>query len=262
MFTDLYDDIYGYDYGYDPESRLDVPFVPTSEKLVETMLKMGGVSENDLLYDLGCGDGRIVVAAARDYGARAVGVDLNPQRLMEAREHAEWAGVSPLVAFIEDDLLCVDFSKATVVTLYLLQTINMELRPRLLSELQPGTRILSHAFDMADWKADEQVSVEGANLYMWIVPADIAGTWVWQTHDGKEYRVVLRQKFQQVYGQAWIDDRPAELKSARLRGTRLQLTIQQAEAAPAAQVFTCHYRDGKLLPGNSGAQVSAGVRVA
>lgn len=261
MFTDLYDDIYGYDYGYDPESRLDVPFVPTSEKLVETMLKMGGVNENDLLYDLGCGDGRIVVAAARDCGARAVGVDLNPQRLMEAREHAEWAGVSPLVAFIEDDLLCVDFSKATVVTLYLLQTINMELRPRLLSELQPGTRILSHAFDMADWKADQHVTVGGANLFLWIVPADIAGTWLWRTRDGQEYRLVIRQKFQQVYGQVWIDDRPAELKAARLRGTRLRLTIQKAEAAEA-QVFTCHYRDGKLLPEAGSVQASPGVRVA
>lgn len=261
MFTDLYEDIYGYDYGADPDSRLDVPFVPTGERIVAAMLKLAEVGEDDLLYDLGCGDGRIVVAAAKDYGARAVGIDMNPHRLIEAREYAEWTGVGPQVAFIEDDLLCADFSKATVVTLYLLPTINMELRPRLLSELQPGTRIVSHAFDMGNWRADKHITVEGANLYLWIVPAAVAGTWQWRTRDGSQYRVELAQRFQQVQGRAWIDDKPALLQSAKLRGACLQLVIQPDEAAPA-QVFVSRYRDGQLLPGAGSMQASAGVKIA
>lgn len=260
MFTDLYEDIYGYDYDSDPESRLDVPFVPTSERLIVQMLKMANVTENDLVYDLGCGDGRIVVAAAKLHGARAVGIDMDPQRLEEAREYADWVGVSPLVAFIEDDLLCANFSKATVVCLYLLHTINMELRPRLLSELQPGTRIVSHDFDMADWRADQRVSLEDANLYLWIVPATVAGTWEWRTRAGRTYRVALKQRFQQLEGQAWVDDQPAQLVSATLRGRRLELAIQ-AEQDATPQVFLSDYHDGELLPGVGSTQVAPAIKV-
>lgn len=261
MFTDLYEDIYGYDFDSDLEARLDVPFVPSDEKVVGKMLEMSGVNENDVLFDLGCGDGRIVVAAAKEYGARGVGVDMDPRRLEEAREYAEWTGVSPMVVFLEEDLLSVDISQATVVSLYLLPTINLELRPRLLNELRPGTRIVSHAFDMAEWKADSQAAVWDTRLYLWIVPASVAGTWQWQTEGGQNYRVELKQKYQKVSGRAWIDDRPATLKSAQLRGTRLRLAIQPNKNSPA-QIFASHVGDDGLLPAPGSSQVGPAVKLA
>ena len=246
LFNDLYDDIYEYDQRSEADITLDVPFVPTGERLVTRMLELSGIGENDLLYDLGCGDGRIVVAAARDFGARGVGIEIDPDRLEEARAHAKWNGVRHMLALIEDDLLRVNISKATVVTLYLLPSINLELRPRLLSELQPGTRIVSHAFDMEDWQADEIVTCQDTQLFLWIVPAPVAGTWQWRAADDRTYRVELEQKFQQVGGRAWVDDQPARLQSATLRGARLVLEIQ-AEGAASPQTLVSRYSDGQLL---------------
>lgn len=259
MLSDSYDDFYDYDHDTDAAITLDVPFAPTSERLVTRMLELGGVGENDLLYDLGCGDGRIIVAAARDFGARAVGVELDGQRLEQARQHARWNGVRHMLTLLEDDLRTVDISKATVVTLYLLPWLNLELRPRLLSELQPGTRIVSHAFDMADWEADEVVTCQDTRLFLWIVPAVVAGTWQWRTRDGRSYRAELKQEFQQVRGRVWINEQPAQLQSARLRGTRLELAIQ-ADGAASPEIFVSHYTDGQLLPDTESPQASAGVR--
>ncbi len=153
------------------ESRpLDVPYVPTNQKVVDAMLKLAKVTKSDVVYDLGCGDGRIVISAAKDYGATGVGVDIDPQRIREANENAEKAGVTNKVKFVEDDLFKMDFSKATVVTLYLLPEVNLKLRPKLLA-LKPGTRIVSHAFDMGDWKPEQTLNVEGSTIYFWTVPA-------------------------------------------------------------------------------------------
>ncbi len=131
------------------------PFVPTPQDVVDRMLELAGVSESDVVYDLGCGDGRIVITAAREYGARGVGIDIDPQRIAEANANAEAEGVQDLVTFIEQDAMTVDVSDATVVTLYLLSSSNLKLRPLLTEQLAPGARIVSHAFSMGDWSADQ-----------------------------------------------------------------------------------------------------------
>jgi methyltransferase family protein len=156
------------------ENVLDVPYVPTPDEVVARMLTMAGVNNKDLLYDLGSGDGRIVITAARDYGARGIGYDLNPKRIQESNENARKAGVTNRVRFVLKDLFEADLSGATVVTLYLLPDVNLRLRPKLLAELRPGTRIVSHNYDMGDWQAEavEQLEVKGTKhyIYRWTVP--------------------------------------------------------------------------------------------
>ncbi len=164
-----------------PAVQPDVPYVPTTEKAVEEMLKLADVKKSDVVYDLGCGDGRIVIAAAKNYGARGVGIDINPERIKEAQKNAKDAGVEHLVRFEEDDLFKADIRSATVVTLFLLSHINLKLRPKLLMELKPGTRIVSNTFNMGDWKPEKEVTVgdsfdEGdysglsQRLYLWTIP--------------------------------------------------------------------------------------------
>ena len=150
---------------------LDVPYVPTPEEVVDEMLRLANVQKTDKLYDLGSGDGRIVVTAAKRFGTRGVGVDLDPERVREANENARKAGVSNLVEFRQQDLFQTNLQDATVVTLYLLPEINLRLRPKLLRELKPGTRIVSHAFDMGDWKPEKVVRVGGRTVYFWTIPA-------------------------------------------------------------------------------------------
>jgi SAM-dependent methyltransferase len=156
----------------EPEKKkLDVPYVPTPQTVVDAMLSLAAVTKDDVVYDLGCGDGRIVISAAKKHGARGVGVDIDPDRIQEANANAKTAGVSDRVKFIEQDLFQTDFKDASVVTLYLLPDINLKLRPKLLSELKPGTRVVSHAFDMGDWKPDKTESVDGnRTIYFWIIP--------------------------------------------------------------------------------------------
>lgn len=154
-----------------PSREPDVIYVPTPEPVVDAMLNLAGVKEGDVLYDLGSGDGRIPIAAAQRFGVRGVGIDINPVRVREANANAETAGVTDLVTFKEADLFQEDISEATVVTLYLLQSLNVKLRPKLLAELAPGTRIVSHAFDMADqWEPEQTREVDGTRIYLWTVP--------------------------------------------------------------------------------------------
>jgi len=147
----------------------DVIFVPTPAEVIEKMLELARVTPKDVLYDLGCGDGRIVVAAAKK-GARAVGIDIDPQRIKEANANAKAENVTEKVRFIENDLFEQNIGEATVVTLYLLPRLNEKLKPKLLKELKPGTRIVSHAFDMGDWKPEETAQVGGTTVYLWRVP--------------------------------------------------------------------------------------------
>ncbi len=154
----------------EPTKGLDVPYVPTPQPVVDKMLEMADVKKDDYVIDLGSGDGRIPVTAAQKYGAKAMGVDLDPQRVQEANENAKKARVTDLVEFKQGDLFETDFSKATVLTMYLLPTINMQLRPRILSELKPGTRVVSHSFDMGDWKPDRTEKVDGRTIHFWVVP--------------------------------------------------------------------------------------------
>ncbi len=153
-----------------PEPALDVPFVPTPQSVVERMLELGKVGKHDLLYDLGCGDGRIVITAAKERGARGVGIDLNPVRIQEARENAREAGVADQVTFRVGDLYKTDMSAASVVTLYLLPSVNRKLRPQLWDQLKVGTRVVSHAFDMGpEWPPVRTVQEDGRTLYLWII---------------------------------------------------------------------------------------------
>ena len=147
----------------------DVVFVPTPNDVIEKMLEMAKVTPKDVVYDLGCGDGRIVIAAAKK-GARAVGIDIDPKRIIEANANAKTEKVTDKVRFIENDLFESDISEATVVTLYLLNRLNEKLKPKLLKDLKPGTRIVSHAFDMGDWKPEQQAQVGGTNVYLWRIP--------------------------------------------------------------------------------------------
>lgn len=149
---------------------LDVPYVPTPQKVVEGMLELAKVSKGDVVYDLGCGDGRIVITAAKDYGATGIGVDLNPERIEEANANAIDAKVDDKVTFYEGDLFDFDFSKADVLTLYLLPDVNLKLMPKIQSEMKPGSRVVSHAFDMGDWEPDKKISVDGKTIYLWIIP--------------------------------------------------------------------------------------------
>jgi SAM-dependent methyltransferase len=162
-----------------PRRQPDVPYVPTTDAAVQTMLKLADVKKTDVVYDLGCGDGRIVITAAKNLGARGVGIDINPVRIGEANENAKKAGVEKQVRFEENDLFEADIHEATVVTLFLLPHINLKLRPKLLQDLKPGTRIVSNTFDMGDWKPEKEVIVPDSDedsylshrVYLWIVPS-------------------------------------------------------------------------------------------
>ncbi len=256
MFTDLV-----FEEGFTKvDAELDVIFVPTDDLVVEAMLKMAAVTKDDILYDLGCGDGRIVVAAAMEREARAVGVDMDPRRIAEANALAEMVSVEHRVQFIQDNLLTVDFSEATVVTLYLLPSLNVKLKSRILTELKPGTRIIAHAFNMGRWQPDAKRAMGGVYLYKWVVPAPVQGTWEWLADNGKVYRVSLDQTFQMLSGKAWIDNEKAELLEAKLLGDRVRLVIQ-ADVRDAPEVFMSSYQDGVLLPAIDSKQVSAGIRL-
>lgn len=149
---------------------LDVPYVQTPPNVVTAMLRMAHVGANDVVIDLGCGDGRIIVAAAKEFGARGVGYDIDPQRISEARRNAGRAGVTPRVQFVQKDLFDVKISEASVVTVFLLPAVLERLRPRLLGDLAPGTRIVSHSFPLRNWKPDQKLEVEGRTLYLFTVP--------------------------------------------------------------------------------------------
>jgi trans-aconitate methyltransferase len=149
---------------------INTPFVTSPPQMVSAMLDLAKVSSSDTVYDLGCGDGRIVISAAKKYGAKGVGIDINPARIEEARANARSAGVSDRVSFEVKDLFDADIRNATVVALYLLPDANIRLRPRLLSELKPGARVVAHSFDMGDWKPSKETLVDGAHVYLWTIP--------------------------------------------------------------------------------------------
>jgi hypothetical protein len=206
----------------------DVPYVPTPPEVVDAMLRVANVGPDDFLIDLGSGDGRIVIRAAEEFGARGFGVDIDPELVAVANRTARSAGLADRVEFAVENLFETDIRRASVVTLYLLPTINLQLRPRLLRELQPGTRVVSHAFDMYEWEPDEKLEVEGRRIYYWVVPADVAGGWRWSVGAGgqeRSYGVRLNQDFQKVTGST---TRPADgvhLREATLVGDQLTLVM-------------------------------------
>ena len=151
----------------------DVVFIPTPQEVVDAMLKVAGVKAGDVVYDLGCGDGRLVISAAK-LGARGIGIDIDPVRVKEATENVQKNNVADRVKILNQDLFTTDIREASVVTLYLLPTLNLKLRPKLWKELKPGTRVVSHAFDMGDWKPEQTLNVDGRSVYYWTIPADAA----------------------------------------------------------------------------------------
>jgi ribosomal protein L11 methylase PrmA len=157
-----------------PQRTPDVIFVPTPQEVVDAMLKLAKVTKNDVIYDLGSGDGRIPIAAAKTYGARGVGIDIDPQRVREANENLKAAGVGDRVKFLNQDLFTTDISEATVVTLYLLPSLNLKLLPKLNAQLKPGTRVVSHSFDMGSAKPLETLNVNGRTVYFWTTPIQLA----------------------------------------------------------------------------------------
>ena len=152
------------------ENKKIVPFVPTPQEVVDKMIELGGVKKGDTVYDLGSGDGRIVITAAKK-GARAMGFEIDGDLLKESRENIQKAGVENLAEIRQQDILTVDLSPASVVTMYLLPDVNLKLRPNVLSQMKPGSRVVSHAFDMGDWKPDKTERVNGRTIYLWTVPA-------------------------------------------------------------------------------------------
>lgn len=207
----------------------EVPFIATPQQNVERMLQLAKPGPGDFLIDLGSGDGRFVITAAQRYGARALGVELDGMLLKESRERAKAAGVAHLVEFRDQDLFETDLTQASVVTMYLLESVNLKLRPRLLAQLKPGARVVSHHYAMGAWKPDVERR-EAPGLYpvfLWIVPADVAG--VWETtvpldhNRARAYRVTLAQSFQEISGHARSDELTLILNDPRLAGERIEL---------------------------------------
>ena len=211
--------------------KLDVPFEPSATELVEEMLNIARVNGDDLVYDLGCGDGRIVITAAKKRGARGVGVDLDPQRIRESLANARKAGVSSQVKFFQQDLFQTDILEATVVMLYLWPEVNLRLRPKLLRDLKPGTRVVSHTHDMGTWEPDRSITAaNGHKVHFWTVPANVGGTWELQMdglRDKEGWVLTLQQSFQKVSGtlQAGAEEMP--LKELGVKGEWLRFVTER-----------------------------------
>jgi SAM-dependent methyltransferase len=200
-------------------------YVPTPQSIVDKMLEVAKVTKDDYVFDLGSGDGRIPITAAKRYGARGFGVDINPKLIAEARDNAKVAGVSDRVEFRRQDLFRTSVREATVVGLYLFVWANVKLRPRLISELRPGSRIVAHDFPVGDdWKPDVEEEIENRTVYLWYVPAQVAGTW---TIEGgpQPLTVQLQQKFQVIDGTATVNGRSVPLENASLRGDAIAFTV-------------------------------------
>ncbi len=211
----------------------DVVWVPTNDGLVNRMLRMAQVKPTDLVYDLGAGDGKIAIAAARDFGARSVGVEYNPDMVKLAQCLVKAEGVEGKTTIMQGDIFETDFSKATVVTLYLLPELNVRLRPTIL-KMKPGTRVVSHSFLMDDWEPDERSSSEDGQAYFWVVPAQVAGHWTLRAQDSKEsISLQLQQQFQQVNGTAGESKR--SLVDTNLRGDELKFAYNE-DGAPVKVV--------------------------
>jgi SAM-dependent methyltransferase len=198
----------------------DVIWVPTPEDLVERMLRMAQTTPNDFVIDLGSGDGRIAIAAAKKFNARSMGIEYNPDMVELSTRNASKEGVAGKVRFAKADIFESDFSQATVITMYLLPGLNLKLRPKLL-DMKPGTRIVSHQFNMDDWQPDETTNIDGRRAYFWLVPAKVQGTW--RLSDGLD--ISLEQKYQVLEGTVKLGSVNAGLRDARLHGDRIDFAF-------------------------------------
>jgi len=218
---------------YQPRLRQpgkDVMWLPTPDAMVTRMLEAAKVNAGDLVYDLGAGEGRIPIAAAKRFAARAVGIEYDPALAALAKRNAERAGVADKVTIIQGDIFKEDFSKATVVTLYLLPDLNYQLRPTLL-DMKPGTRVVSHMWDMGEWEPDEAFVVEGSEAFLWIVPARVAGRWSLRDDHGFEGEAELTQQFQRIGGTLTLRGRTQPLLGAYVNGATVGFTFQDVDGA-------------------------------
>lgn len=206
----------------------DVIWVPTPPELIEALYDLAKISASDYVVDLGSGDGPWVIAAAKR-GARAMGVEYNPDMVELARRKAKKEGVSDKATFVNGDIFEADFSQATVVTMYLLPDLNMKLRPKIL-EMKPGTKVLTNSFTMEDWDPDQTISVQGRAGYMWIVPAKVAGVWTWQTASGPA-ELTLKQNFQKIEGTLKVGGKDLPIKNAKLEGAHISFAAGDTQAA-------------------------------
>ncbi len=225
-----------------------VPFVTTPPGMVSAMLKLAKVTDSDIVYDLGSGDGRIVIAAARDFGARAVGIEIDPRLIRESERNADIAGVTNRVSFIQKDLFQVNMSEATVVTLFLLPGVNSMLAPKFLKELRPGTRIVSYLHDMGEWQADKTIRIDTSAIYYWVVPADVGGTWTIEVPTAKglgPQALSLRQAFQRISGSLRLRGRRLELRDPRIDGDKLSFIASgSVDGEPVIMEFIGRVQDG------------------
>ena len=224
----------------------DVIWIPTPEGLIDKMLTTAKVSSQDKVFDLGAGDGIIAITAARKYGAQSVGIEYNPDMAQFARRKVAEAGMTDKVKIITGDIFQEDFSSATVVTLYLMPHLNIKLRPILL-KMKPGTRVVSHAFNMGEWEPDERISDQHARAYFWVVPAQIEGAWVMSGLEGGPMRLNLSQSFQQIGGTLNRGGQSFALLGARLSGDELKFQF----VTPDKKVNTFSGRvEGQRLTGS------------
>jgi hypothetical protein len=213
----------------------DVPYVPTPANVVDAMLALAKVGPNDYLIDLGSGDGRIVIAAAKRFGTRGFGVDIDGALVSAAQREAQGQGVSDKVAFHARNLFITDISRATVITMYLFPQVNMRLRPRFFTELKPGTRIVSHDFDMDNWRPDDRITVPvpdkpygppKSDVFLWIIPENAAGTWRWRLGaPAREHEATLEQTFQMLAGEAAVGGQRVRVGNGRMRGDAISFTL-------------------------------------
>ena len=204
---------------YEPQvgqAGKDVIWVPTPDEVVDRMLRMAQTTPNDYVVDLGAGDGKIAIAAAKKFGARSLGIEYNPEMAKHAQGNVEKAGVTGRARIMQGDIFATNFSDATVVTMYLLPGLNMKLRPTLLA-MRPGTRVVSHSFTMEDWEADEISSMDGRRAYFWVVPANVHGGWAMES-GGEKNELVFEQRFQKIEGTIGLGHTQGGLRDARLRG--------------------------------------------
>jgi SAM-dependent methyltransferase len=209
-----------------PQVPVDVPFVPTPHVVIDEMLRLAKVTPQDYVMDLGSGDGRVLIRAARHFGARGTGVDLDGDLVAESTASAAEAGVADRVSFLQQDLFKTDFSRATVITMYLLPGVMMRLQPRLL-DLKPGTRLVSHDFRLGDWKPDVTTQIR-KNTFLWIVPAKVAGRWRLRVElpgGGHDIDLELRQQYQEVDGHGSFGGRHAQIWEPKLSGERLSFVM-------------------------------------
>ena len=207
---------------YEPQvgqAGKDVIWVPTPDEVVDRMLRMAQVTANDYVVDLGAGDGKIAIAAAKKIGARSLGIEYNPEMAKHAQRNVEKAGVTGRAKIVQGDIFATDFTQATVVTMYLLPALNLKLRPQIL-QMRPGTRVVSHSFSMEDWEADETSNMDGRRAYLWIVPANVMGGWTLEAGSERS-ELTFEQKFQKIEGSVVLGPIQAGLRDARLRGFQI-----------------------------------------